>query len=177
MKQTIVYFHGYGSNGNSEKVKALREHFEVFAPEIPVKHDEALAYLTSYLDALKTYTEPVFVGTSMGGYWATRMSDLFSVPSVIINPACDPKSALGKYENPALTPAELSKFQKLKPAKGFPRSVLLSKDDAVIDYREAQELFAGKAEIALFESEGHRFSDTTIISKYITDITKYPFIS
>ena len=53
----IIYFHGYGSSPNTDKVKLLKEHFsEVYAFPIDVDPDKSLPYLEEEI-------ENVFYGT------------------------------------------------------------------------------------------------------------------
>ena len=106
--QKVIYFHGYGSNSSSEKAIALSFNYYVEAPTIPIKYDDALSALTDYLTSTCT-GEEVFVGTSLGGYWACKMAEKLGYPAVLINPSCRPSKTLSLYGNAALTEAELAK--------------------------------------------------------------------
>ena len=168
---TVVYFHGYGSSSKSDKVSALT----AVAPDIPVTYDEARKVLVEFLTPLLKNPNVVFVGTSLGGYWATIMSDLFGVPAVIINPSTTPRISLNKYRNPVLTCAELAKYPDLAPTFGVPKVVLLAKDDEVFDYKIAEKLFADVAEVKVFEKGGHRFNDINTISDNIDELLDHSF--
>ncbi len=100
----IVYFHGFGSSPNSAKVDLLRETGEiVVAPRIPLDPNEAVLHLVSFVrKAIKDAMDAgdrkvVFVGTSLGGYWAALMSELFDATCVLVNPSFSPKESLMKY--------------------------------------------------------------------------------
>jgi len=169
MDSTIVYFHGFGSSPSSEKVLGLRQVFDsVEAPSIPIDFDEAFEYLTSYIQDLQIKGRPlIFVGTSLGGYWAALLSRQFKTPALIINPSCTPKQTLGRYK---LSNDILDKYIDLVVDIGVPRIILLARDDDVIDFTIAEALFDGKAEIKIFETGGHRFNDVNTIAKNIVEL-------
>ena len=171
-KSKIIYLHGYGSSPSSEKVKSLQEHFDVYAPNVPLLFDEAFESLITELKNLKSL-DVVLVGTSLGGYWASLLSEMFKIPAIIINPSCSPNKTLAKYKNVALTDLELSKYKDLDLKSSVPRIVLLAEDDEILDYRIAEQLFKPIAEVKLFESGGHRFNEVEIIAKYIIELQNY----
>lgn len=175
----VIYFHGYGSSSASDKVVALREYFEdVFAPDIPLEWDKAEVYLKDFCSKLlnKHTTSFVFAGTSLGGYWATRMSDYFGVPSVIINPSVTPATTLQSYRNPALTIPELIKYIPLTPENRSPRTVLLAMDDEVLNPQIAAKFFKF-ADVKFFSSGGHRFNSINIIRDNIIEIANLDYLS
>lgn len=165
----VVYFHGYGSSANSDKVTELKKHFsEVYSTNIPLDFDEAQKHLIDEIyKLLYSGRQLLFVGTSLGGYWATRMSNYFKVPAVIINPSCSPRTTLQRYGVPSST---FEKYVDLECTVGVPRTVLLTKDDDVLDYKVAHSLFTGIACVKLFESGGHRFNQINTIVENINEL-------
>ena len=100
----IIYFHGLGSNGNTLKVKTLRDAgFNVVAPDIPIDPILAETYLIGFIRgaigaAVELGDEKVaFVGTSLGGYWAARMGGMFDAKQVLVNPSFTPAKTLTNY--------------------------------------------------------------------------------
>lgn len=169
---SIIYLHGYGSTPNSDKVLALREYFTVFASSIPIKFDDGYKILKEFI---LTKPDAILVGTSLGGYWATIMSDVLLLPAVLINPSCSPKNTLHKYNNPELTEVELKKYIPLAPKNNIPRIVLLAKDDDILDYRIAEKLFESKAKVNIYENGGHRFNYINRITDAITELENESF--
>lgn len=176
-KLSVVYFHGYGSSSTSDKVTGLAEHFIVHAPSIPIKFDEAKKILINFINELNLNlsNEVVFVGTSLGGYWAGLMGEIFMVPTIMINPSCNPSKTLRLYNNPELSEEELCKYSDLhlRLTFGVPRVILLAEDDEVLDYTIAANCIYG--EKVYFKNGGHRFNEIGIISKYITYIAENSF--
>lgn len=101
---TVIYFHGYGSNANSDKVKALKDGLgcNVLAFDIDIDPVKAEAYLCQKIDDLlltdmHRNDKFIFVGTSLGGWMASKLGVKYKIPAVIINPSCDPVANLAKY--------------------------------------------------------------------------------
>ena len=168
----IIYLHGYGSSNKSIKSIELKQYFDVLCPNIPIKYDEAFKFLTIYL---KDKTDYILVGTSLGGYWAGVMSELFHIPAVLINPSCDPQSTLINYKNENLDEIELSKYKSLSLTNAIPRIVLLAKDDNIIDYKIAETRLSPISDVKLFDTGGHRFNDINKISFYINELSNTTF--
>lgn len=103
-KKMIVYFHGYGSSSKTDKVSRLAEepNFNVYSFDINIDPDVAYKHLETQidmalLDDLHVPEELVFVGTSLGAWWAAKMADVYKCKAIIINPSIDPKNSLEKY--------------------------------------------------------------------------------
>jgi predicted esterase YcpF (UPF0227 family) len=159
-RPVVIYFHGMGSSGTtSEKAAFLRKYYTVYAPDIPMGYYQAMEHLLSFVkDVLIAHRlqNVVLVGSSLGGYWASRMADCFRLPCVLINPSCNPGPRL-----PAYGYAEESKdYAPLAPiADDLSRIVLLSTNDEVLDYTEAYKVFDQCASVRLFADGGHRFEN------------------
>ena len=83
-KPTIVYFHGFGSSGQSSTAKHLRKklpQYTVLAPDIPVNPSEALPFLKKYCEE---NCPDLIIGTSMGAMYAMQMHNY---TRLCVNPA------------------------------------------------------------------------------------------
>ena len=83
----IVYLHGFNSayNPYSDKIAALSKLDNVY----PLSYDSFDTYnniLDGILVATKHLENLVFVGTSLGGFYAANAASAFGVPCVLINP-------------------------------------------------------------------------------------------
>lgn len=162
--RTIFYFHGYGSTPNSDKVARLKAAFpddSVYAFPVPLDPVDADIYLTSQIimalvDNLHSDGPTVFVGTSLGAYWAGRLAKDFGVPSILINPAIDPATTLEKY---GVSPETRAKFSKM-PIEDSQIYFFAVKDD-VIDNLATHEILMNREGIDTpmfwFKDETHRF--------------------
>jgi predicted esterase YcpF (UPF0227 family) len=103
------------------------------------------------------------------------MGDKFIVPVVLINPSCTPSDTLKRYNDSKLSAFQLSKFKDLNPQRGLPRIVILAKDDDVLDFNIASNLFKDKAQVVFCDNGGHRFNNINTISFNIMELLKHSF--
>jgi predicted esterase YcpF (UPF0227 family) len=103
----VIYFHGFASSPQGSKVDLLCQvGFSVAAPTIDIDPDIAEPYLIEFIrqEAIKGIESNdrkiILVGTSLGGYWAARMGELFEGAAVLINPAMHPEASLKKFIGP-----------------------------------------------------------------------------
>ena len=96
-----VYLHGFNSafNPEADKVRFLSSLGEVMGITYDTfaSYDEIFSYITSQVPN-DIIDEVIFVGTSLGGFWAAQMGKHYGCPSVIINPCYDPSFMLTRYE-------------------------------------------------------------------------------
>ena len=157
MHKIVVYFHGYGSSANSDKVQQLRAaglethswdidiNTTVSLPELGRKIDSML------LDKMHEPCEIFFVGTSLGAWYAYTLGQMYGIKTVLINPAYNPKESLAKYGIDELI--RLSYFTDLKFAAN--QKVFIGTADTVIDFAAVD--FNG-ADVTYIEGGDHRFN-------------------
>jgi len=89
--KNFVYLHGFNSaaSPNSEKVKMLKTLGNVYTPTYDsfAAYDEILDNLQKDVSDIDS---PIFVGTSLGAYWAMVLSESWYAPAVLINPLLRP---------------------------------------------------------------------------------------
>ena len=155
----VVYFHGWKSNNQSEKIKALSEKYEVIAPSIPEDFKEAHLAIKHFIDSRRDdWNRMILVGTSLGGYWANRFSNRLGMPAILINPSCIPSVTIGVD------------YPDLFATSSGPKIVLLARDDDVIDPTIADNMLRDYSQIVWFDDGGHQFNRIDIISKYIDEL-------
>jgi predicted esterase YcpF (UPF0227 family) len=154
----IVYLHGFNSSPQSTKAQVLGRYME--------QHGMAAAYACPALpplagDAIQAVEELVagraacYVGSSLGGFYATYLAEKHDARAVLINPAIDPHTGLRAYLGPQknlhtgepyeLTEAHLRDWEKLYVPRITPERYLLIVEtgDEVLDYRHAVARYAG----------------------------------
>lgn len=107
---TLLYLHGFNSSPRSEKAALLTSWLAIHAPTIHLQIPELPATpdnISAFLDAQfqQCHELPVgIIGSSLGGYYATWLSQRYRVPAVVINPAVRPfellMNFLGDNQNP-----------------------------------------------------------------------------
>lgn len=164
-KNKILYFHGFGSNfdSNSKKIKVLEELGDVFGYDIDyTSHaEEVLKRASSTALNLK----PDFViGTSMGGWLASHVGARMGIPFVAINPAIAPMKTLmdrvGTFKDYSgntisLTESIVTTY--------FPLSlngcglILLDEGDTQFDSKNTKSLLENYYPIRVFPGGSHQF--------------------
>lgn len=165
-RRVIVYLHGFCSSPASWKVGLLRDHvaarcpdIELIAPALSPVPAQAMADVEAILAGLRA---PVtFMGSSLGGHYATYLAEKHGRPAAIINPAVirrlEPDRFIGEHEN--FHSGERFLFTREHAeqldAQWVPRPtpgrylVLLEEADEVLDYRHAVAHYAGSRQIVL----------------------------
>ena len=93
----ILYLHGLGSNGQSSTAANLASKPDV-SVSAPTYQPECFRSSIDVLcAAIRRQRPDVVAGTSMGGYYALKLQEMFDVPTVAVNPCFDPVAHLRKY--------------------------------------------------------------------------------
>lgn len=149
----IVLLHGSDSNAEkSNTVQVLSKFLKDNTGECVCtpSYDSTLSFYASYkqINSQIRYEmeseneELTFIGGSLGGGWARVFSELYRGSKLImINPS------LRYY------PA----FNRTKDSVDKQVTLFLCKDDKIIDYNYAYNLYNGRADVRLFDTGGHRF--------------------
>ena len=102
-----------------------------------------------------------FVGSSLGGFYATHLAEKHGLKAVLINPAIDPHVGLRAYLGPQknlhsgepyeLTDAHLQEWERLYVPRITPGRYLLIVEtgDEVLDYRQAVARYACAEQIVV----------------------------
>lgn len=159
----IVYLHGFNSSPQSHKAQVLQRYMaglglaqEYACPALPPRARDAIEAIEPLLP-----TKPCFVGSSLGGYYATYLAEKHRLKAVLINPAIDPHVGLRAYLGPQknlhtgepyeLTEAHLRDWEALYVPRLTPGRYLLIVEtgDEVLDYRRAVERYTGAEQVVI----------------------------
>ena len=157
MNKLVFYFHGLNSNINSEKVQKLKQHFtKVYCFPIDIDYQLAYQELTTaidnvLLDGMFEDIGVVFVGTSLGGFWAGHLANLYDCKAILINPVFDPKTALN---NLGVDQELCNEYPDLKPKRKH--HVFISVNDEVLTFPE--ECLTKYQNVYKYTNSDHRFS-------------------
>jgi len=172
----IIYIHGFNSSPASYKAQVLLNHFkacgrenEILIPSLSSVPGYAMAELKSLVEN-NISNNLSFIGSSLGGYYATWLADRYDLPAVLVNPAVKPYELLKDYlgrninhysgEEYDLTEKHIEELRELdveyitKPHRYL---VMLQTGDEVLDYSEAFVKFAGSRMI-VEEGGDHSFT-------------------
>jgi predicted esterase YcpF (UPF0227 family) len=163
----IAYLHGFNSSPQSHKAQVLARYLagrglqaHYACPALPPLAADAIASIEAVM-ARHPGTSFCFVGSSLGGYYATYLAETHGTRAVLLNPAIEPHVGLRAYlgeqknlhtgEPYRLTEAHLSEWRSLWVPRITPAHYLLVVEtgDEVLDYRKALERYAGAEQIVV----------------------------
>lgn len=163
----IAYLHGFNSSPQSHKAQVLGRYMEqrglgahYACPALPPLAVEAIEAIEALI-ARRAEAPLCFVGSSLGGYYATHLAEKHGAKAVLINPAIEPHVGLRAYlgeqkylhtgEPYRLTEDHLQEWRQLWAPRVTPQRYLLIVEtgDEVLDYRRALERYAGAAQVVV----------------------------
>jgi len=162
---TIVYLHGFRSSPASVKATQFRQAVEMLpievrpqlhVPDLQHRPSAAIAQVADWVAQCANVADLTFVGSSLGGYYATHLAERFGARAAMINPAVRPYEDLKPYvgmqtnmysgETFVVTPAHFAELAALgvgritRPSRYL---LLVQTGDEVLDWREAVAFYAG----------------------------------
>jgi len=186
----LIYLHGFNSSPASHKAqmlgramvdRGLGKHF--LCPALPHRPGEALGAIEAAV-ANEPPHSITFVGSSLGGYYATWLAEKHDLRAVLINPAVHPYRDLRAFlgaqqnlytqENYELTEDHLSGWADLFVRTVTPSRYLLLVEtgDELLDYREAVRKYAG-AEQVVVQGGDHALQSFPLYIALILDIAGF----
>jgi len=165
MNTALVYLHGFRSSSQGIKATALRaaigvlpahERPALWVPDLPHRPAAAIAHVAKHVETGGDPAHTTFIGSSLGGFYATYLAERHGARAVLINPAIRPSDDLAPYrgvqvnmysgESFEIGDAHFDELAKLRvtritrPARYL---LLVETGDEVLDYREAVAFYGG----------------------------------
>ena len=162
----IVYLHGFRSSPRSVKAQAMVRAVDALpaatrpklvVPDLGHAPAEAIAKVLGIVARERAPGAALaFIGSSLGGYYATHLAERLDARAVLVNPAVRPYEDLAPYkgvqtnmysgESFTVTDAHFDELRALavpritRPERYF---LLVQSGDEVLDWREAVAHYAG----------------------------------
>lgn len=160
----IVYLHGFNSSPQSHKAQVMAKYLQerglasqYACPALPPLAGEAIREI----EKLPLGAATCFVGSSLGGFYATYLAEKHGAKAVLINPAIEPHVGLRAYLGPQtnlhtgapyeLTERHLQEWAALVVPEIHPERYLLLVEtgDELLDYRQAVARYAGAKQVVV----------------------------
>ena len=164
----LIYIHGFRSSPLSEKSRAFKKIFPdiILAAYDTLHPDFGFRQLDEIVrNALPS--EPILIGSSLGGFWAYQFAKKYSLRCVLLNPCMNPEVTLepdvglvtNMYtgEQGTMTASDLQKYSQYRLDGTAECVVLHEKGDELIPYQESVANFEGQAKLVLVEGGSHSF--------------------
>jgi len=184
----FIYLHGFNSayDEKSEKIIKLQSLGTVsgITYDTNSTYDDILEYLLAEVNGLDMH-EVVFVGTSLGGFWAAVLASKLSTPSIIINPCYNPTDMLYKHvgDNTNYKTGKKASFSESACLSykhiqiqdldfAYKPLVLLDMGDEIIDSVQTSAVLFDKI-IQTFDGGSHRFDHMGDAIEHISKYTNW----
>lgn len=176
----FVYLHGFKSSPLSTKAQltkaAIEERIQAgesiawYCPQLPPSPRQAIQMVKEHIEK-QTFSTLSFMGSSLGGYYATYLGELFESKVSLLNPAIEPARDLEKYigeqkswhqdEVFHFLPEYIDELQEIyveKITQADRYFLLAAKGDEVLDWREMVAKYPDAHQLIL-EGGDHAISD------------------
>lgn len=96
----IIYIHGFNSAGSvdNDKVIELMKLDDVYIITYN-SFGNATDILNNIAAEIEHLDDKIFIGTSLGGFFAAQLAKMFCAPSVMINPIFEPETSLAMFKD------------------------------------------------------------------------------
>ena len=186
----LIYIHGLDSDANSTKGLLLEQYCQqhhtdiiVHRPDLNQPPQVVLDKLLDLIAQLSRHSKVVLIGSSLGGYFATLISNETGCPALLINPSTQPHVTLQRFSSPshAEKNTEANKvvytttggwMMTQRDLKWFAEHKLLAVDNpsqVAVMLKQGDELLDANLSAAFYRQQGatvtaqaggdHRFSD------------------
>ncbi|WP_192021591.1 YqiA/YcfP family alpha/beta fold hydrolase [Shewanella sp. WPAGA9] len=154
----LLYIHGFNSSPQSDKAIETAHYIQrcfpdlsFIQPQLPSSPKAAMALLCGIVEqAINEGESLCFIGSSLGGYFASYLAEKYGGKAVLINPAVTPFELFDEFLGPQYNPYTDEHYQVLPEHKNdvaeFNTEVIKHPDrflvflqtgDEVLDYRQA----------------------------------------
>ncbi|PKF61673.1 hypothetical protein CW745_10140 [Psychromonas sp. psych-6C06] len=190
MAKILLSLHGFHSSPASLKARQLDEYIKENHPEITFicpQLPSLPGQMWELIDAIfEQYCDDdiAVVGSSLGGYLATKVAQHYKCRVILVNPAVTPYRLLQVYEGIQTHPYTGDVYQidndYMQQLKALDVTnieqpvlfwVLIQEGDEVLDYRQAMTKYQG-CKISCEKAGDHSFIG---FERYIPDIIKFLF--
>lgn len=159
MNKTILYFHGFKSSSNSKKAHNLKKFItnsskntSIIIPDLNDGFHKADAQINNLIESCET--DLVFMGSSLGGYYALYYAQQLSAKAVLINPAIPPligfDKNLGENENYSTGNKFTINEEDISFLKSLSHKKLLHPNKVMVLVESGDEILAFDQTIAYF---------------------------
>ena len=182
MTKNILHIHGFNSSPLSLKAEQTRTYLNrqfpsvnFICPQLAVTPVKAIAQLEKIIEGHAVNTQWYLIGSSLGGYFASYLSDKYGHLAVLVNPAIKPYELLHDYIGEQVNPyteevyqvtedhiQQLKALEPLAPKIDDERKnnylVMVQTGDEVLNYQQAVEKYQ-HCRLIVQEGGDHSFID------------------
>jgi predicted esterase YcpF (UPF0227 family) len=191
--QKLLYLHGFNSSPQSYKAQQVSQYMsdhgcldQLLCPQIPAVPNEARQFLERLVEQTLEQHMLSFIGSSLGGYYATYLAEKYSGSAVLINPSVKPYETLRAYlgenkfyfdegvwdfDETHIKQLEVMDVESITEAERY--LVLLQTGDETLDYREAESKYQD-SQVIIEQGGDHSFIGLERFIPHIMQFSQIP---
>jgi predicted esterase YcpF (UPF0227 family) len=174
----VLYLHGFNSSPQSMKALQTKAYFSInfpdvnfYSPQLASSPEGVIKQLEGLIENANSADEPwCFIGSSLGGYFSTYLSEKYQGKAVLINPAVKPYELMSNYLGEQTNPhtGEVYQIEQhfIASLEGLEQKVITKNNylvmvqtgDEVLDYRQATEKY-DNCQLIIQSGGDHSFID------------------
>jgi predicted esterase YcpF (UPF0227 family) len=175
----ILYIHGFRTTPQSHKADLLKKYFKdsILIADFRVSPDEAIEDLE---ELIQKYPITGIIASSLGGFYASYLSECHNIKTVLINPSIAPYETTRRYlgentrDDGSIFIWNESNIDNLCPyIIKTPNTenycIFLQTGDEVLDYTVAKKHYEG-SKMIIEEGGNHRFDQ---FERYFDDVSAF----
>ncbi|MDF7676818.1 hypothetical protein PT286_08750 [Neisseriaceae bacterium ESL0693] len=158
-KPLAYYFSGYQSSSrHSPKFHYLQQHLQAQAHILPLDYPDSydpavcLPYFRAQIDQQPAR---IFIGSSLGGFWALLLANHYQGAAILLNPCCRPSRFSDQFPQQQTIFTAFAKLEKVPLQPELPRLAILAADDQVLNAYETRQLLPKSTQIIMYQAGGH----------------------
>ncbi len=184
----LIYIHGFNSSEHSHKANVLKQAAHslhvaptFISPRLSWQPKVAIQQLEALIEA-NLSQGVTLIGSSLGGFYATYLTEKYGIKSILVNPAMQApillKDYLGPQRNPytndeyELTNDHMAELEALVVTTPTSHRywLMVQEGDEVLDYRAALQAFPNVAKLTHEKGGDHSFTD---FQRFSLDIFRF----
>jgi predicted esterase YcpF (UPF0227 family) len=163
----LIYIHGFGSETTPEstKIKSMLHDGHRVSYVNYNSHgnfQEVFSRLTHIIERSSIEDDTKFIGTSLGGFYASHLGERFDMSTILLNPVIDPHDQMEQFLFPVngrlpLSSESLNSYKGIKTIDHKRNIVIASRHDEILDVSVTTNHIK-KSTLILVDNVPHRFS-------------------
>ena len=180
----IYYIHGFNSGTKLERLELLTD---LLGTKVKGLAYDSAGTFEENLEALEVMIDPeaynIFIGTSLGAYYAQHLAEATDSMSVLINPSLHPQETLKNYFGTNVNYATGEKYELTSeivesydyvPSFSTETLCILASGDEVLDSFKTQVELENLCEVLMVNGGMHSFDQYDEVADDIDNFIKTP---
>lgn len=185
----LIYVHGFNSSERSFKSQCVKQALEAngfgnqfSCPRLSWQPSVAIKQLCELIEEKQLQHDVALIGSSLGGFYSTYLSERYGLPAILVNPAISAPVLLRDYLGPQTNPYTAESYvlsechmQELELLDVHEPSqsrywLMVQEGDEVLNYQDALARFPAPAKLTHEKGGDHSFVE---FERFLDEILQF----